>query len=68
MDGFEFIIHLRHHKEWASIPVVVLTAKDISIEDRLWLNHRVDTVFQKGAYSREELLAEVRHLISNAVR
>jgi CheY-like chemotaxis protein/two-component sensor histidine kinase len=68
MDGFEFIIHLRHYKEWASIPVIVLTAKDISIEDRLWLNHRVDTVFQKGAYSREELLAEVRHLISNAVR
>lgn len=68
MDGFEFIIHLRHYKEWASIPVIVLTAKDISIEDRLWLNHRVDTVFQKGAYSREELLAEVRHLIANVVR
>lgn len=68
MDGFEFIIHLRHHKEWASIPVVVLTAKDISIEDRLWLNHRVDIVFQKGAYSREELLAEVRHLLANVIR
>jgi hypothetical protein len=37
------------------------------MEDRLWLNNRVDTVFQKGAYSREELLGELRQLLVNAV-
>ena len=67
MDGFEFIIQLRQHRAYSSIPVVVLTAKDISIEDRLWLNNRVDTVFQKGAYSREELFVELRQLLVGAV-
>ncbi|OQW91759.1 MAG: hybrid sensor histidine kinase/response regulator, partial [Beggiatoa sp. IS2] len=67
MDGFEFITHLRQQDRWNLIPVVVLTAKDISIEDRLWLNNRVDTVFQKGAYGREELLTELRQLLVNAV-
>ncbi|MDM8558112.1 response regulator, partial [Candidatus Parabeggiatoa sp. HSG14] len=67
MDGFEFIIHLRQHHTCSSTPVVVLTAKDITIKDRLWLNNRVDTVFQKGAYSRDELLTELRQLLVTAV-
>ena len=66
MDGFEFILHLRQHEEWSTIPVVVLTAKDISIDDRMWLNSRVDTVFQKGAYQREELLNQLRQLLVKA--
>jgi len=66
MDGFEFILHLRQHEEWSTIPVVVLTAKDITIDDRIWLNSRVDTVFQKGAYQREELLSQLRQLLVKA--
>lgn len=66
MDGFEFILHLKQHDEWSVIPVVVLTAKDITMEDRMWLNNRVDTVFQKGAYHREELLSELRKLLAKA--
>ncbi len=64
MDGFEFIANLRKHQKWRQIPVVVLTAKDITIEDRVWLNNRVDTVFQKGAYHRDELLRHVRELLA----
>jgi len=67
MDGFEFILQLRQHETCSSIPVVVLTAKDITVEDRLWLNNRVDTVFQKSAYNREELLIELRQLLVRAV-
>ncbi|GEM_PF-915232 len=64
MDGFEFIVHLRQHKTQSQIPVVVLTAKDITTEDRTWLSHQVNNIFQKGAYSREELLAELRAILS----
>jgi PAS domain S-box-containing protein len=64
MDGFEFIVNMRKHEQWRHIPVVVLTAKDITIEDRIWLNSRVDTVFQKGAYHRDELLHHVRELLA----
>ena len=34
MDGFEFVDELRRHPEWKSIPVVVVTAKDLTAEDR----------------------------------
>jgi len=67
MDGFEFIVKLRQHDTCSSVPVVVLSAKDLTIDDRLWLNNRVQTIFQKGAYSRKELLAELRQLLVGAV-
>ncbi len=64
MDGFEFLDELRKRDEWHRIPVVVLTAKDITEEDHRRLNGRVEQVFQKGSYSREELLREVRDLVA----
>src|SRR5205823_6671445 len=32
MDGFELIKELRQHPKWGTIPVVVLTAKDLTLE------------------------------------
>jgi CheY-like chemotaxis protein len=63
MDGFEFVADLHSREEWRDIPVVVLTAKDITHEDRQRLNGYVTQVIQKGANSRDALLAEVRDLI-----
>jgi CheY-like chemotaxis protein len=64
MDGFGFVAELRKREEWRDIPVVVVTAKDITAEDRLLLNGSVEKILQKGAYSRETLLAEVRELVA----
>jgi signal transduction histidine kinase/CheY-like chemotaxis protein len=64
IDGFELTSKL--HKLDDSIPIIVLTAKDITTEDRLRLNHVAD-IFQKGSYSRDELLAKVSHLLSATV-
>lgn len=68
MDGFQFVIELRKNEEWRSIPVVVITAKDITQEDHLRLNGYVQTILEKGAYSRDDLLREVRDLVSAGVR
>ena len=68
MDGFEFVDEIRLHEDWRSIPIVVVTAKDLTAKDRLRLNGYVEKVLQKGAYSREELLAEVRDLVASVVR
>ena len=64
MDGFGFVAELRKREEWRDIPVVVVTAKDITAEDRMLLNGSVEKILQKGAYSRETLLAEVRELVT----
>jgi DNA-binding response OmpR family regulator len=61
--GFEFLGELRRHPEWHGIPVVVLTAKDLTRDDLERLNGRVARVLQKAAVSRSQLLAELRHVI-----
>jgi CheY-like chemotaxis protein len=63
MDGFEFISHLRENEAWQSIPVVVLTAKDITPEDHLRLQGNVRKVFRKASFSRDELIDEIRAAI-----
>ena len=64
MDGFGFALEARRNTAWRGIPIVVVTAKDITDEDRERLNGQVLTVLQKGAYSREELLQEVRRAVT----
>jgi signal transduction histidine kinase/DNA-binding response OmpR family regulator len=59
MDGFEFLDELRHHAEWRDIPVVVVTAKDLTEEDHRRLNGEVERVLQKDAPTRDAMLREV---------
>ena len=67
MDGFEFIVELRKREVWRHIPVVVITAKELTNDDRQRLNGSVERVLLKGAFTREELLARVRELVSACV-
>ena len=63
MDGFEFVAEFRRHEAWRAIPIVVVTAKDLSQEDRERLNGHVQKILQKGTHGRDQLLAEVRELV-----
>jgi CheY-like chemotaxis protein/anti-sigma regulatory factor (Ser/Thr protein kinase) len=67
MDGFELLQALREREAWSGIPVVVVTAKDLTREEREALAGRTDQVIEKGAYGREQLLAEVRRHVRSAV-
>ncbi len=60
MDGFEFITELRAHTEFARVPVIVVTAKDVTQEERQYLNGKVETVLLKSSVSLEELVLEIR--------
>jgi CheY-like chemotaxis protein len=68
MDGFAFMDELRRREGWGTIPVVVVTAKDLTTEDRLRLNGYVHRILQKGAYDWQELLDEVRDLVASLIR
>jgi CheY-like chemotaxis protein len=67
MDGFEFVAEFRGHEEWRAIPIVVITARDLSRADRERLNGSVQKILQKGAYGRDQLLAQVRDLVATSV-
>ena len=62
MDGFEFLDELRGRAEWRDIPVLVVTAKDLTAEDRSRLTGGVERVLQKSA-SRDELLREIGRVL-----
>ncbi len=68
MDGFQFISALRQNPDWRSIPVVVVTALDLTPADHLYLNGYVEQILQKGAYTRDDLLREVHDLMLACIR
>jgi signal transduction histidine kinase/DNA-binding response OmpR family regulator len=68
MDGFDFIHELRINPTWQSIPIIVVTAKELTYQDRQRLNGSVDRILQKGDYTREELLHEVCALVTSHLR
>jgi len=63
MDGFEFMQKLRARADGRLVPVVVITAKDITEEDRRRLNGQVVRVLQKSTLSLEGLVTELRALV-----
>jgi CheY-like chemotaxis protein len=44
MDGFEFLDDLRDRPDWLDIPVVVITAKELTDEDRDRLNGGIERI------------------------
>jgi signal transduction histidine kinase/DNA-binding response OmpR family regulator len=64
MDGFQFLDEVRKHESWRSIPVIVITAKELSSGDRQRLDGTVEKILHKAAYSRDDLMVEVRNLVN----
>jgi DNA-binding response OmpR family regulator len=67
MDGFELVYQLRQHGQWRAIPIVILTAKEITAEEHQKLNGGVIKIFEKGSYQSSDLLAEVNNLLCKAI-
>jgi CheY-like chemotaxis protein len=68
MDGFGFLEELHKREQFRSVPIVVITAKDLTEEDRRRLNGGVENVIQKGTYKRDELLRYVTSIIEQRTR
>jgi CheY-like chemotaxis protein len=60
MDGFEFVERLSRDPKTADIPIIVLTAKDLTQEDRERLNGSVERCFQKGSLNQHQLLSALK--------
>ncbi|VIO72005.1 response regulator [Bradyrhizobium ivorense] len=65
MDGFELLDALRSNGAWRDIPALVLTAKDLTDDDRTRLNVGIERILQKR--DRHELLGEVRDVLDRCI-
>ena len=59
VDGFEFMHLLRLRQETPSIPIIIITAKDLTNEDSNRLSGSVQKILQKPDYSYPQLLEEI---------
>ena len=59
MDGFEVIDTLKADPIMSQIPVIVLTAKDLTPRERDRLSGQIDALLQKGSFLDEELLQSI---------
>ena len=67
MDGFEFLAHFRRLELEPAPAIVILTSLDLNSEERAMLNGHVERVLQKGLYSRQQLLTEIRRIAASVV-
>jgi signal transduction histidine kinase/CheY-like chemotaxis protein len=67
MDGFEFVEAMRKNAQWGDIPVLVITAKDLSERERQWLETKVHSIMDKTNYGREEFLREITSRVRTLV-
>jgi len=65
MNGWSVLAGLKADPELSKIPVVVLSALDLSADQRTRLAGSADVVLQKGGGSLEELLPEIRRILSS---
>jgi CheY-like chemotaxis protein len=65
MDGFEFLEAMRRRPGLRTLPVIVLTAKDLTDDDRRRLNGGVQEIVQKGTQGEHDLLGAIRELVAS---
>jgi len=59
LDGFEVLEALKADEDLSDVPVIVITAKELTAAERQRLDGRIDKLMQKGSFTDEELLEEI---------
>jgi CheY-like chemotaxis protein len=67
VDGFDVLEHLRSRHRLQQIPVIVVTAKSLTPEERLFLQGATRRVIEKTGFNRDELLEAVRDRVTEAL-
>ena len=63
MDGFEVLAKLRQNDRWSDIPVIIVTAKTLTQQERELLRRGATHVMQKGALEQAQLVAQARQAL-----
>jgi threonine synthase len=63
MDGFAVLDALKSSQDTSNIPVIVSTAKELTLEEKEKLKGQIQALLQKGDFMSDEFLDEVNSLI-----
>jgi len=63
LDGFGVMEELQSNPDTMDIPIIVVTAKELTNEEKKRLNGHIQSLMQKGDFLSDELLDEIRALL-----
>jgi threonine synthase len=63
VDGFGVLDALKSNPKTAEIPVVVVTAKELTPAEKQRLQGQIHSLMQKGEFMNDELMDEVRAML-----
>jgi len=66
MDGFQVIAALQKHPVWRRIPVIVVTARDLTADERARLTNGIEAILLKETFSPANLIERVRDAIAKS--
>jgi PAS domain S-box-containing protein len=67
VSGFDVAVALHEHPDTARIPILVVTAKPVTPEDRFRLNGYVTTIMDKANFNRDRFIGEIRRATARHV-
>ena len=72
LDGFEFLRQFRRHDTFRQVPVIVVTARELSPQEEAQLRKGTSEILTKGdspgiGEHRNQLLAQVRHQVRDII-
>jgi CheY-like chemotaxis protein len=68
MDGFEVAVRLNSDPRTARIPIVILTARDLTMDDRERLRGKIALILQKSEASADRLVSVIDDLLARHAR
>jgi CheY-like chemotaxis protein len=63
MDGFQVIRHLRQEPALRELPILVMTAKNLTPDEIAFLNRETQGLLQKEGSWKQQLIAEVGRVV-----
>jgi adenylate cyclase len=66
MDGFQLVATLQREPDWRDIPVIVITAMDLTAADHARLNFGIVSVLVKNSFQSSELVDRIRRLVHSS--
>jgi threonine synthase len=63
MDGFTIIEKMKQDSKLSEIPIIVVTAKELTMVEQRRLNGKIDRLLQKGSFLDTDLVEDIRNIL-----
>jgi CheY-like chemotaxis protein len=63
MDGFDVVETLRTNEKTSQIPIIVVSAQELTAAEFAFLHDQVEVLLRKGVFTEQELLSDVQNIL-----